>query len=100
MCVSEQKKNRDVPEFYYANRIRTADIRILPEIVLPHPIYGCDSNSLSKFRLSEKMNGKLMKYQSFCTHWPSFVFDIYDVQRVITKIKKFLVTLKIGKCTV
>lgn len=77
--------------------MRTADIRILPEIVLPHPIYGYDANSLSKFRLSEKMAGKLLKFQSLSTCWPSFVFDIYDADRVITKIKKFLATLRIGK---
>lgn len=88
--------NRDVPEFHYENRIRTANITILPEVVLPHPIYGYISNSLSKFRLCEKMNGKLLKYQSSCTCWPSFVFDIYDVDRAITKIKTFLATLKIG----
>lgn len=90
---------RDVPEFYYENQIRTADIRILPEIVLPHPIYGYVSNSLSKFRLNGKMNGKLLKHESYCTSWPSFVFDVYDVNRVISKIKTFLATLKIGKCT-
>lgn len=89
--------HRDVPDFFYENRVRSADIRILPEIVLSHPIYGCDSNSLSKFRLSENMKAKLVKYQSHCTFWPSFVFDIYDVDRVIRKIKTFLATLKIGE---
>lgn len=82
--------------FYYDSRVRTADIRILPEIVLAHPIYGFDSNSLSKFRSNETMKAKCWKQQSLCTAWPSFVFDIYDVDRAINKIKKFLTTLKIG----
>lgn len=86
-----------LPEFTFYNQVRYAEILILPEIVLPHPVYGCDSNSLSKFRLNEQMKAKLMRYSSKTMAWPDFVFKLYDVHKVIKKIQDFLATLKIGR---
>lgn len=70
---------------------------ILPEIELTHPLYGHDSNSLSKFRTNEEMKFKLLKYQSKSASWPDFVYKMYDVSVACAEIKKFLLTLKIGK---
>lgn len=88
---------RVVPEFLISNRARYANIRILPEIVLSHPVYGFDSNSLSKFRLNECMKSKLLKYQCKSLAWPAFIFGMYDVDVVTQQIKDFLKTLKIGE---
>lgn len=88
---------RDIAEFYVINNIRYEDVIILPEIVLDHPIFGTDTNSLSKLRLNSKMKSKLLKYESASLGWPSFVYNLYDVEHVIKRIKYFLATLKIGK---
>lgn len=103
-----QKKNQHVqlafvyrvtPEFIIRNRTRYATVTILPEIELCHPVYGYDSNSLSKFRKSEEFKNKLLKIESKSLTWPDFVYKMYDVSIACEKIKKFLSTLKIGKRT-
>lgn len=70
---------------------------ILPEIELSHPIFGNDSNSLSKFRRNEEIKCKLHSYQCKSLTWPDFVYKMYDVSVACEKIKKFLSTLKIGE---
>lgn len=76
---------------------RVAYVTILPEIVLPHPIYGGDSNSLSKFRSNETMRSKLLKFQSKSHPWPAFVYQQYDTSFAVDKIIQFLDKLKIGE---
>lgn len=90
---------RDNPQFYVVNNIRHEDVVILPEIVLPHPILGSQTNSFSKLRLNASMRTKLLKYESASMSWPPFVYELYNVERVIEQIKYFLSTLKIGNCT-
>lgn len=86
-----------MPEFSIRNRTRYATVTILPEIELSNPIYGHDSNSLSKFRKNQEIKNKLLKYQSKSLSWPDFVYKMYDVTVACEKIKKFLTTFKIGK---
>lgn len=92
--------SRSNPEFTIRNRTRYATVQILPEIELSHPIYGHDSNSLSKFRRNEQLKGELLKYQSKSLTWPDFVYKMYDVSIACDKIKKFLSKLKIGNCCI
>lgn len=79
------------------NRTRYATVTILPEVELCHPVYGQDSNSLSKFRKNEEFKNSLLKYECKSLIWPDFVYKMYDVSIACEKIKKFLATLKIGK---
>lgn len=95
--TKKKTNNRLVPEFLISNRARYATVTILPEIVLPHPVYGFDTNSLSKFRANEQSKAKLLRLESECLPCPKFIYNIYDTERIITKIKKFLASLKIGK---
>lgn len=88
---------RPILEYGFRNRAQSATITILPEIVLPHPIYGSyDSNSSSRFRGFEESELKLQNYQSKSLYWPQFVYKIYDVVEASKKIREFLLTLKIG----
>lgn len=80
----------------YSSSARYAIVTILPEIVLPDPIFGNDTNSLSKHRLNKSCKQKLLKYQTETTPWPLFVYEFYNMDRVIDKIKAFLSKLKIG----
>lgn len=89
--------SRHIPEFTVRNRTKYATVTILPEVVLPHPIYGDDSNSLSKFRSIEDIKCKIQNYQSKSLAWPEFVYRMYDVSEASKKIKDFLNTLKIGE---
>lgn len=89
--------DRQTPDFMITNRIQYAAVTILPEIELCHPIYGFDSNSLSKFRRNEKLKMKLQQFHCQSLRWPNFVYKMYDVSIACDKIKKFLATLKIGK---
>lgn len=81
----------------YSASARYAIVTVLPEIVLPDPIFGSDSNSLSKHRLNTSRKRQILKYQTVTTPWPLFVYDMYDMNRVIDRIKEFLAKLKIGE---
>lgn len=86
---------RSLPE-YARNRSQSATVTILPEIVLPDPICGYDSNSLSRFRSIERLKLKLQNYECKSLRWPQFVYKMYDVVEASKKIQEFLLTLKIG----
>ena len=85
-----------IPEFMYSSTARYAIVTILPEIVLPDPIFGNDSNSLSRLRSNKSCKGKVMRCQTEAMAWPLFVYDMYNMDKVIEKIKDFLAKLKIG----
>lgn len=68
---------------------------ILPEVVLPHPVYGFETNSLSKLRSIDRMNNELQNFHCQSLPWPQFVYKMYDVAEASEKIKNFLLTMKI-----
>lgn len=88
---------RDIADFYVINNIRYEEVTILPEIVLNHPIFGTYTNSYSKLRSNAQMKLKLLKYESASLTWPTFVYNLYNVENVIKRIQFFLTTLKIGE---
>lgn len=65
--------------------------------MLPHPVFGSDSNSLWKFRRNESLKCQLLKYQSKSHAWPAFVYQQYDASFAADKIIQFLNKLKIGR---
>lgn len=88
--------HRVIPEFMYSSTARYAIVTILPEIVLPDPIFGNDSNSLSRLRSNESCRKKVIQYETGAMAWPLFVYDMYNMDKVIEKIKSFLAKMKIG----
>lgn len=81
----------------YSSSPRHAIVTIMPEIVLPDPIFGHDTNSLSKHRRNLSCKRRVLRYQTETGPWPLFVYDFYDIDRVIDKIKEFLAKMKIGR---
>lgn len=74
-----------------------ANVEILPEIVLPDPVLGIETNSLSKFRkTSTATTQKLRRFEVGRLPWPGFVYDQYDVEKTISAIKGTLADLEIG----
>lgn len=91
-----QHIDRHTPEHMYNVIVLHANVSILPEIVLPDPLFGTETDSLSKYRLNPSCKNKLRKFQSELLPWPLFVYDKYNMERVLEKIKTFLLKMKIG----
>lgn len=75
----------------------TANVTILPETLMGDPLYGNESTSLSKFRYNAGMQPKLRTMCSATLAWPRFVYDMYDTQAIIVRIKSFLSAMQISK---
>lgn len=88
--------DRHIPEYMYISVVRHANVTILPEIVLPDPVFGNETNSLSKHRLNASCKRKVTKLQTETLPWPLFVYEMYNMDRAIDKIKEFLLKMKIG----
>lgn len=68
-----------------------ANVEILPEIVLPDPVLGIETNSLSKFRKRSKRRFEVGRLP-----WPGFVYDQYDVEKIMAAVRETMANLKIG----
>lgn len=74
-----------------------ANVEILPEIVLPNPVLGIETNSVSKFRnASVATTQKVRRFEVGRLPWPEFVYDQYDVEKTIAAIRETMTNLKIG----
>jgi cereblon len=72
-----------------------ADVRILPEIVLPDPLLNISSCSILKLTRNRSQYGKLRTFMASSTVWPKFVYDQYEIVSVRQKIDRFLENFKI-----
>lgn len=66
------------------------NVTILPEQNLPDALFGYERNSWSQFRLSAAMSAQLRSGCASSLPWPRFVYDQYDVQSLMNKVKGFL----------
>lgn len=64
---------------------------ILPEIEMSDPVHGTETNSCSKFRNCNASTKKRARDMAIGRMpWPAFVYDQYDVQKTMLKLKEFL----------
>uniref|UniRef100_A0A182JW43 Protein cereblon n=1 Tax=Anopheles christyi TaxID=43041 RepID=A0A182JW43_9DIPT len=76
---------------------RRADVKILPEIVLPDPLISTCSNAMVRYAYSSRKD-RLSSFKRLLTQatvWPQFVYDQYDTKEVMTKVERFLSSLNI-----
>uniref|UniRef100_A0A182SR45 Protein cereblon n=1 Tax=Anopheles maculatus TaxID=74869 RepID=A0A182SR45_9DIPT len=76
---------------------RKADVKILPEVVLPDPLINCCSNAMLRYAYSNRKD-RLTSFKRMLaqtTAWPTFVYDQYDTKEVMTKVERFLSSLNI-----
>lgn len=85
------------PVYLHQNTVTYIHCKILPDINLPGPLTGLHLQSLNKFRSCGSMKTKIRNFESMSTVWPAFVYDLYDVERAIQKIKQFLISLETSK---
>ncbi|XP_008558965.1 protein cereblon isoform X2 [Microplitis demolitor] len=76
-------------------RIPVADVRILPEVELGAPNYESRIASLDRLRgpttdRNIKRLNKVAKIDSAITPWPSWVYHLYDPNRLSAKIHNYL----------
>ncbi|KAG8323202.1 hypothetical protein J6590_009849 [Homalodisca vitripennis] len=67
-----------------------ARVRILPEIKLPDPLQAVQLQSLNRHRTSPALHLKSRRADAAVTRWPAFVYEQYDVDKLIADIKKEL----------
>ncbi|XP_062557219.1 protein cereblon-like [Armigeres subalbatus] len=76
---------------------RRAEIKILPEIILPDPLLSSCSNLMKRYAVSNSKTYS-QRFKSFVSHamtWPKFVYDFYGTEDVLTKVDRYLAFLKI-----
>lgn len=70
---------------------------ILPEIEMTDPVFGWETNSCSKFRNCMASTRKRVRDLAITRlPWPAFVYDQYDVEKTMTKLREVLNSIKIG----
>ncbi|XP_063702361.1 protein cereblon [Culicoides brevitarsis] len=84
-----------IPTSSFNRRRFLADIRIQPEVQLPDPLNALTSNNLKKFLQNQHSSLRISHLTAMSTRWPKFVYDSYDIRRVMEKIHKFLVMMEI-----
>lgn len=72
-----------------------AKVLILPEIILPDPLYSLNLGSLSRFRDIDALSNKLRQLQAATTIWPQYVFNQHKLDTIIERAKKFITSYKI-----
>lgn len=72
-----------------------ANVKILPEIVLPDPLFSYSSLSFDRLQCNKSLYNKLRYYKANMSIWPKFIYDQYDIIAVMEKISKYLKTLKL-----
>lgn len=72
-----------------------ANVKILPEIVLPDPLLRFSSNNLAKFTQNNSQYSKLRNFIASASVWPVFVYNHYETISVQQKIKQYLSMLNI-----
>lgn len=71
-----------------------AKVQILPEYILPDPVYLASDN-IKKFTQNPSQTHKIKSFCSSGTRWPKFVFDQYSIVCVEEKIERYLAMLNI-----
>lgn len=70
-----------------------AQVKILPEIYPTNPLDFLISSSLKKY-VSSRLSERLYQRSALLTTWPKFVYDEYDVPRILKK----MVVLNVESC--
>lgn len=84
-----------IPTSSFNRRRFLADIRIQPEVQLPDPLQNITSNNLKRYLQNQTQSHQIRNLTARGTRWPKFVYDCYDIRRVMDKINRFLVMLEI-----
>jgi cereblon len=73
-----------------------ADVKILPEIVLPDPLLQINScPSILRRVHNQSEYGRIRRFVASSSPWPKFVYDQYETNKVQRKVERFLAMLKI-----
>jgi cereblon len=72
-----------------------AKVKILPEYLLPEPVYLNFSNNLKKFTQNASQTQKLQNLEAGSTRWPKFVYDKYSIVKVNEKVERYMAMLNL-----
>lgn len=73
------------------------NVEILPEFQLGSPLYSVDAFSMRRWETNNSLIKRIKTHKSMTQAWPSFVYNLYDVNRIMMKIQYFSVELGIGE---
>ncbi|XP_077297265.1 protein cereblon-like isoform X2 [Arctopsyche grandis] len=75
--------------------ISSCDIKILPDVVINEPLQDYRIFSASRQNCNYGLSQKLRKADALVTQWPQFVYDIFNVDRIVNCIKTYFKELSI-----
>lgn len=79
-------------------RLSNVQVEILPEFQLGPPIpTPQDTLAVNRWACNKSLIQKMKRFQAMAQPWPHFVYNLYDVGRIMMKIQYFSMELGIGE---
>ncbi|XP_046970638.1 protein cereblon-like [Vanessa cardui] len=92
-CVHVPKQSVPIHAF---SRMRTVEVRVLPEVRLGDPLRPARLASLDALRRARTpLDARLRSMDAVVTPWPLFVYDIFDYRRMRQIIKDYFRTMSL-----
>lgn len=86
-----------LPQFSTNQSQRYIRVDILPEFYLGRPLEGERADALCRITRNKSTARKLKQIRSHARIWPSFVYEQFDIDRIMMRIKLFSTKLRNGK---
>lgn len=86
-----------LPHYSTDSQLYYINVEILPEFQLGPAIPNQDSLAMNRWASNKSLIHKLKRFKAMTQPWPNFVYNLYDVGRIMMKIQYFSVELGIGE---
>lgn len=86
-----------LPHYSTESQLYYIHVEILPEFQLGPPIPSTDTSSINRWANNKSLVNKIKCFKSMSHPWPHFVYNLYDVGRIMMKIQYFSVEMGIGR---
>lgn len=86
-----------LPHYSTESQLYFIHVEILPEFQLGPAISSQETYAVNRWANNKSLINKLKRFKAMTQPWPTFVYNLYDVGRIMMKIQYFSVELGIGE---
>lgn len=86
-----------LPHYSTETQANYIDVEILPELQLGSPQSGNITYALTKWENNHSLARRMKLFKSMTHPWPGFVYNLYDIDRIMMKIQYFAEELGVGE---
>lgn len=84
-----------LPHYSTDSQMYYIHVEILPEFELGPPIAPQETNSVNRWATNKSLVNRMRLFKAMSQPWPRFVYNLYDVQRIMMKMQYFSVEVGI-----